>query len=176
MTVNEWFTNNYKLIERVAKDILGDRFGEGISEYYIYLVDNDTVPTSKYYTYWFMKNLKLPNSKINYVPMVLRNAVPEDFDIPDATNYSKIDLMIDLDDEIIVDFLINNYNNEKWLRIYNAIYGRKVQLNLFEEILFEYVFIQGLSIAKIREITGNSQSFIYKMRKELIEKIKKEII
>jgi hypothetical protein len=175
MTVNEWFTENWDMIQRVAKDILGDRFREGISEYYITMIEKNKVPQSKFHTYWFMRNLKLPNSKINYIPSVLKNSAPDDFDIPDIDIDTKIDLMIDLNDEIIVDFLINNYNNEKWLKIYNAIYGRKINLDFFEEILFEYVFIDGLSISKIREITGCSQSFIYKMRKELIEKIKKEL-
>jgi hypothetical protein len=175
MTLNDWFQKNYSIIERTAKDLLYERYGEGVSEYYIHLINKDQIPISRFHTYWFMKNLKLPNSKINYIPTVLRNAAPDDFDTPDTTDYSKIDLMIDLNDEIIVDFLINNYNNERWLKIYNSIYGNKIQLNLFEQILFEYVFINGYSISKIKEITGNSQSFIYKMRKELIEKIKREL-
>lgn len=174
MKINTWFDKNYDSIENMAKILLKERFREGISEYYIHLVEKNKVPTSKYHAYWYMKNLTQKNSKLNYQPIVLRGDL-EGIEIGDSSEELKNDLRMDLKDERLVDFMINNDNNERWMKIYDIIYTKGIKMNLFEEILFEYVFIEGLSIAKIREITGNSQSFIYKMRKELIEKIKKEL-
>jgi hypothetical protein len=174
--IDTWFKENYKSIERVAKDLLGDRFGEGISEYYIYLIDKDVVPTTKYYTYWFMKTLTKSNSKINYQPVGFR-LINNEYVVErsDSDDIKRSDLKLDLGDDTLVDFMMNNPNNDKWLRIYELIYSKKIKMDLFEEILFEYVFIDGLSIRKIVKITGNSKTSIYQMRKELIKKIKEKL-
>lgn len=70
---------------------------------------------------------------------------------------------------------MNNENNERWLKIYELVYRKGLEMNLFERILFQYIFLDGLSIRDIVKITGNSQDYIYKQRKKLIEKIRDKI-
>jgi hypothetical protein len=175
--VDEWITYNFETVQVISKKVLGARFGEGISEYYIYLTKRGSVPEYvEKHIYYFMMNLKRSNSAINYKSLTFQNSIPENFDVPDSGDeLKKWDYLIDLGDEELVDFLVNNHNNDKWIKIWEVFYRNKVKFNLFEKIMFDYVFIKGFSIRKIQQITGNSQDFVYKMRKSLIQKIKEEI-
>lgn len=173
--INDYFDKNYKLIESISKRVLKGRFREGISAYYMYLYDRDTLPTNiATNVYYYMVNMSKPNSEINYSPVTLKGSINEDCHI--TTNIEdKIDLQIDLEDERLVDFLLNNEQTDKWIKIYEVIYLKKIELDLYESIIFDYVFSQGLSIRQIAALTNNSPSWIYKQRKAVIDKIKKAI-
>lgn len=169
--INKWIEINWKDIERISRRILMSRWREGISEYYTNMERSGKEPTLKHF-YYFIKNLEKPNSAINYTPVGFRSGkIP----VVSVDDWKATDMRIDLGNEEAVDFLTNNSQNEKWLKIYNLIYRGGLKLNLFEKILFDYVFIQALSIREIVKITGNSQDYIYKQRRALIEKIKNEI-
>jgi len=173
--LNEWFTQNYKLIEAQARQVLRDRYAEGISLYYEYLYTTNKIPEDlKKNCYNHFKNYAKPNSPLNYIPVTLKGNL-DDLESPVESPELEWDLQLDLKNEEAIDFLLNNKNNEKWMKIYETVYRKHIDLNLFENILFDYVFIQGLSIREISVITGSSTSFIYKIRKELINKIKLKV-
>lgn len=169
--INDYFDKNYKLIENISKRVLKDRFREGISSYYIYLHDKGEVPSNIATNAWyFMSNLSKPNSEINYMPVTLKNTLEED-----QAYYSqidRIDLEIDLQDEKLVDFLLNTEQNDLWIRIYQVFFEKRINFDIFEEVIFDYVFNQGLSIRDISKLTNNSPSWIYRQRKSVIDKIK----
>ena len=174
--INKWINENIKTLESISKRVLFNRWREGLSEYYFYLDRRGDIPKNpERHFYYFMTNLKKGNSAINYTPKTLKG---DDLDYEindDGYSERKNEMMIDLDDEVAVDFLLNNENNERWLKIYDLVYRKGLDLDLFEKILFEYIFIDGMSIRDIVKITGNSQDYIYKQRKKLIEKIKNKI-
>ena len=174
--VDKWINDNIKKLESISKGVLFDRWREGVSEYYLYLVRRGSIPKNpQKHFYYFMTNLSRGNSSINYTPKTLKGS-DLDYDLGDDGRYeSKIDMMIDLNDEVAVDFLLNNENNERWLKIYDLVYRKGLDLDIFEKILFQYIFLDGMSIRDIVKITGNSQDYIYKQRKKLIEKIKNKI-
>lgn len=171
VNLSKWIKENWIMLERVSKLVLGERWREGVSEFYIYLEKTNKKPGERF-TYYFMMNLRRRNSAINYKPITFGEGEMPDIHVSPE---NAIDLMIDLDDEVAVDFLLNNENNERWLKIYNIVYRGGIELDLFEKILFEYIFLKGMSIRDIVKITGNSQDYIYKQRRKLIEKIKMEI-
>lgn len=177
--IDIWINENYKQLEKLAKKYLNSRFGEAISAYYIYLIKKDAIPENPHrHFYYFIQNLLKSRSEINHIPIQLKSNIEiENIEISDSSLEEKrIELIIDLsDDEQIIDFLMNNPNNEKWLKIYEVINTKKLKLDIFEQILFDYVFIKGLSIAKISNITGNTQNYTWRLRKNLIQKIKDEI-
>ena len=174
--INEWIQKEWKVLEAISKRVLFNRWREGISEYYLYLMNKNFIPANpERHFYYYMTNLSKPNSAINYVPKTLKTSDIE-FDISDNGKETlKSDMMLDLNDEVAVDFLLNNENNERWLKIYDLVYRRGLKLDLFEKILFQYIFLDGMSIRDIVKITGNSQDYIYKQRRLLIEKIKSKI-
>jgi hypothetical protein len=174
--INKWINENIKTLESISKKVLFDRWREGLSEYYFYLERKGTIPTNpEKHFYYFMTNLKKGNSAINYTPKTLKSN-GSDFDVSDYSHTErKLDMMLDLDDEVAVDFLLNNENNERWLKIYDLVFRGGLEMDLFERILFQYIFLEGLSIRDIVKITGNSQDYIYKQRRALIEKIKNKI-
>lgn len=173
-------------MEQMSKRVLKSRWREGISSYYLHLYDKGVLPknigTNFYY---FLLNLNKPSSQINYTPIVLRNSYDDMISdcglcykdiLPSDDNLEEsLTLKIDLEDDTLIDFLINNKNNEKWIKIYSIFHQKKIELDLFEEVIFDYVFKQGLSIRKIAELTNNSTQWVYMYRKSLIDKIKKMI-
>jgi hypothetical protein len=171
---NDWIKKNFNILKRISKNILKERWMEGISEYYIWSIENDGVLNERHF-YYFMWNLKRGNSKINYIPSGFKGHDGDIEDFGDRRDLDKVDLMMDLGDEVAVDFLLNNENNERWLKIYEVVYKGGLDMNFFEKILFEYIFLEGLSIRDIVKITGNSQDYIYKQRKRLIERIKSKL-
>lgn len=175
--INDYFDKNYKLIENISKRVLKDRFREGISSYYIYLYDKGEVPSNIATNAWyFMSNLSKPQSEINYVPVTLRDTLDDNHEKGQSWNQLElIDLKIDLEDERLIDFLINNEQTDLWISIYEVFYKKQIDLDIFESIIFDYVFNQGLSIRDIAKLTNNSPSWIYRQRKSVIDKIKKVI-
>jgi hypothetical protein len=174
--INKWINDNWKLLEITSKKVLHNRWREGISEYYLYLIKRGSIPPNpERHFYYFMVNLNKSSSAINYTPKTLKGG-DLDYEFGDD-NYSerKGDMMLDLDDEVAVDFLLNNENNERWLKIYDLVFRGGLEMDLFERILFQYIFLDGLSIRDIVKITGNSQDYIYKQRRALIERIKEKI-
>lgn len=99
-----------------------------------------------------------------------------DYEIPEVhvDIEDLLDMNIDLKDENIIDFLTNNPNTDSWIKLYKIIYKGEIQFNLFEEIMLDYI-LSGLSIKEISKITGNSISWVYQYRKNLIDKIKERI-
>lgn len=175
--VNQYINDNYELIETIAKRVLKARFREGISSYYLHIYDKNKVPPNPpVHIYYYMKNLEKPNSEINYTPVTFKLGVDDAPEIAVEEGWKKVEMMIDLDDEMLVDFLMNNTNNDKWLKIYEVMYSKKVELDMFENILFDYIFVKGWSIRKISAITGNGPSYTYQLRRRLIDKIKTAII
>jgi hypothetical protein len=180
--LNNYFDLHYHKIEEIAKKVLKSRFREGISSYFIYLHNQDKLPARPYpHVYYFMCNLSKPNSEINYIPVTFKT-----FDSEEAEEMMKnlpqnedleVELMmrIDLDDERLIDFLLHNDQNDKWIQIYKIMNEKRVELDLFEEIVFDYVFVQGLSIRDIAKITGNSASWCYRYRKSVIQKLRAAI-
>lgn len=176
MTVEQWIKKEWKVLESISKKILHDRWREGISEYYIFLQKKNIIPPSEKFTYYYMMNLRKSNSAINYIPKALNGVDLDYFELSDEGRTElKVHMMMDLNDEVAVDFLMNNENNERWLKIYNIVYRGGMELDLFEKIIFEYVFLKGMSIREIVSITGNSQDYIYKTRRALIDRIKEEL-
>lgn len=196
MSVNDYFIVNFYQIEKICKKSLKSRYGEGISLYYDHLLKKG-VPKKKLEEslYPFLTMIKKPNGSLNYRPKKIlgysiddyieEDHIHNNFDL-NRVQYNidkldveyvdeRIELMIDLKDEVLSDFLLNNPNNDKWIKIYRVIYDKKIKLDLFEEIVFDYMFNKGLTIKKISEITGNSRSWVQLYRKSLIEKIKKEL-
>ncbi len=162
----------------IAKRVLQERYAEGISELYLHLQEKGILPPKPYsYVYWFFVNLNKRRGKLNFDSDFLLN-YQVDVDGSSPPSYDpgmEWDLALDLKDPVLIDFLLNNHNNQKWTQIYRIIYDKQIELNLFESIMFEYVFLQGLSIREIQKITGNSFSWVYQYRKSLIEKIKKSL-
>lgn len=180
--LNDAFENNLPKIEEIAKRVLIERWREGVNSYFFYLHNKAEVPTNwNTNCYYFMCNLKKPNSEINYIPVGFRSTTDEEQENLILTYRTEDDLenelmlRIDLEDERLVDFLLNNEQNDKWIMIYEILHQKKVKLDLFEEIIFDYVFNQGFSIRHIAKITGNSMSWCYRYRKSVIEKIKRAI-
>jgi hypothetical protein len=176
MSSNDYFIKNYNQIEYTAKLILRERWREGISEYYIYIVEGNKTP-SRSGLYYYLININKKRGKLNFVKGQDKtdfNIEVEDLNI--SYSDDKTEMMMDLNDENIVDFLLNNPNNSKWLKIYEIVYEKKIELNLFEGIIFDYIFIDGFSIKEISAITGNSKSWTQQYRKSLIDKIKKAIV
>jgi len=171
--VNDYIKDNWNIIETISKKVLKERFREGISAYYIHLHKKNIMPSKPaVHVYYFMKNLQRPNSEINYTPVTLKCS-DDGLEIVDSSNdYKKIEMMIDLNDEALVDFLVNNHNSDKWIKIYEVVYSKKIELDMFENILFDYVLIKGWSIRKISEVTGNGRSYTYQLRKKLLDKLK----
>lgn len=174
-------------MEQMAKRVLKTRWREGVSAYYIYLYDRQMVPANFHTNYYyFLVNLSKPQSEINYTPVVLRTSYDAETEGPNLREYNsykehiadpdnleaKLVLAIDLDDEVLIDFLLNNQNNERWIKLYQIFYEKKIELDLFEEIIFDYIFKQGLSIRQIAKLTNNSASWIYRYRKSLLDKIR----
>lgn len=173
--VNKWIEENWSLIESIAKRVLKGRFREGISSYYIHLHEKNKIPPNPpVHIYYFMKNLDKGNSEINYIPVTFRGEDAQILNVV-VSEWNKIEMMIDLDDEMLVDFLHNNTNNEKWIKIYEVMFSNKIELDMFETILFDYIFNKGWSIRKISEVTGNGPSYTYQLRKKLILKIREAI-
>lgn len=175
---------HYDKMREISKRVLKERWREGISSYYLYLYEKGEMPSNLYsHFYYFVVNLAKPSSEINYIPKVLRkNTEDEEFyektmaTIVDQDNLEEqLILKIDLNDAVLEDFLVNNHNNQKWIRLYEIFYQKKLKLDLFEEVIFDYIFIQGLSIRQIAKLTNNSPSWIYRYRKSLIDKIKIEL-
>lgn len=170
--INDYFNQNYKLIENISKRVLKDRFREGMSSYYIYLYDKGEVPSNIATNAWyFMSNLSKPQSEINYVPVTLKGTLEEHHE-QKWDQIEAIDLKIDLEDDRLIDFLINNEQNDLWISIYEVFFEKRLQFDIFEEVIFDYVFNQGLSIREISKLTNNSPSWIYRQRKSVIDKIK----
>jgi hypothetical protein len=172
--VNDFIIKNQSLIESISKKVLKDRWREGVSAYFIHLYDKNKVPTNiATNTWYFMVNLSKPNSEINYVPVTLKGSIDsEDNQNISYTSIEEIEIRIDLVDERLVDFLLNNEQTDLWINIYDVFYKKKIKLDIFEEVIFDYVFNQGLTIREISKLTNNSPSWIYRQRKSLIEKIK----
>jgi hypothetical protein len=181
-SLDNFIEENYNSMEQISKRVLKSRWREGISSYYIYLYDKMKIPTNFHTNfYYFMINLSKPQSEINYVPVVLRSSCDDDKDntsiikenIADSVDLEATLMMqMDLEDEILIDFITNNHNNQKWIKIYEIFYEKKIELDLFEEVIFDYIFKQGLSIREIAKLTNNSPSWIYRYRKSLLDKIK----
>ncbi len=156
----------------ISKRVLKDKWGEGISEYYLILRKSKQLPLYPLpHFYSTMKVLSNSTSPINYKPVTIRHELQ-----PNEPYYSPMDeteLLIDLGDEAIVDFFLNNPYNDKWVRIWSAI--RHLKLNIFEEVIYDYVFIKGYSIDKISKITDIPKSSVYRFRTQLIQKIKDKI-
>ena len=177
MSVNDYFIVNFYQIEKICKKSLKSRYGEGISLYYDHLLKKG-VPKKKLEEslYPFLTMINKPNGKLHYHPKKILGTKVEDFDNIDVEYLDeRIELMIDLKDERLVDFLLNNPNNDKWTKIYRIVYDKKIKLDLFEEIVFDYMFNKGLTIKKISEITGNSRSWVQMFRTSLIKKIKEAL-
>lgn len=176
--INDYFNKNYKLIENISKRVLKDRFREGISSYYIHLYEKNGVPLNIATNAWyFMTNLSKPQSEINYVPVTLKGTIHSKkvFEEQHHQKWNQIDIIdlkIDLEDERLIDFLLNNEQNQLWISIYEVFFEKRLQFDIFEEVIFDYVFNQGLSIRDISRLTNNSPSWIYKQRKSVIDKIK----
>jgi hypothetical protein len=172
---NQYIINNYTKIEEISKRVLKGRWREGVSSYYLYMIEKTIEPKNiNTNCYYYMVNLDKPNGELNYLPIALRDSESEDCEYGEDIE-TKLDMMIDLDNEELVDFLINNDQSDNILKIYKILYEKKLELNLFEQVVFDYVFKDGLSIQKIANITGNSKSWIYRFRKDLITKIKENI-
>lgn len=167
------------MIERTAKIVLKERFREGISNYYLHLIEKQNIPENpKSHCYYYMVNINKPSGELNY--QSIKGLEFGSMDIEEAINIGsddsvKIDMMIDLGDEQMVDFLINNDDSRKWIEIYGVMYGGTVKMDIFERILFDYIFNKGLSISKISQKTGNGKSYTYQLRKKLLEKLKASI-
>jgi hypothetical protein len=174
--IDKWIKDEWKVLEITGKRVLRERWREGISEYYLYLVKRGDIPSNPHrHFYYFMVNLSKTSSAINYTPKTLKGSDLE-WDLGDGgMSAMKLDMMIDLEDEVAVDFLMNNDNNERWLKIYDIVFRGGLEMDFFEKILFQYIFLEGMSIRDIVKITGNSQDYIYKQRKSLIKKIKEKI-
>lgn len=166
--------SDYREIEAMAKRLAVGQWREAISELYITIHKKGIKPDKKW-IYWFFKNITKVNSPLNYKPIAFRgDEINEDLG-GTWEQFNEVDIEIDTGSKEIVDFLINHENKDKWIKIWNIVYKKDIKLDLFEKILFEYIFIQGLSIRDIVKITGNSQNYIYEQRRALISKIKKEI-
>lgn len=173
LEANEFITKNYPKIVEIAKRVLKDKWRDGISSYYMHIQKKGIGKNPIPYCYWYFNNLNRPYSELNYVPVTVRN----DYDDINMNKYTynpedEWNMNIDLDNDILVDFLNNNKNNGKWIKIWKVIYDKKIEMDLFEEVIFDYIFKQGLSISEIAKITNNNKSWIYTYRKSLINKIK----
>ena len=163
-----------KVIESIAKKAIGNRWREGVSLYYLHLYEKNYIPKNvEVYTWFFMKNINKPSGKLNYKKKLEKTY---DYEIPEVhvDIEDLLDMNIDLKDENIIDFLTNNPNTDSWIKLYKIIYKGEIQFNLFEEIMLDYI-LSGLSIKEISKITGNSISWVYQYRKNLIDKIKERI-
>lgn len=173
--VNKYIESNWGLIESIAKRVLKGRFREGISSYYMHMVKKNKLPkNAATHIYYYMLNLDKSRSDINYIPVMFRGGDIDNVKIG-YDEWVKVDMMMDLNDAKLVDFLINNANNEKWIKIYEVLFSEKIKLNMFENILFDYIFNKGLSIRKIAKLTGNGDSYTYDLRKKLINKIREAL-
>jgi phage antirepressor YoqD-like protein len=119
-----------------------------------------------------MENLSKSSSEINYIPVTLKNGDLENINIAYDEETKRVEMMIDLGDEKLVDFLLNNTNNIKWIKIWEVMYVNKIEMDMFETILFDYIFNKGYTIRKISAITGNGISYTYELRKKLLDKIR----
>jgi hypothetical protein len=174
METNKYIENNWQLFTEISKRVLNGRWGEGLSEYSLYLLESNKVPPNPpVHCYYYMKNLSKSNSKINYKPLTFQNKL--DFDIVGEDPEDEINMRIDFNDPELVDFLLHNELSDKWIKIFKVVHRGEVHLDLFEQILFEYIFLKGYSAKKISEITGNSVSWVFGKRKKLILKIKEKI-
>jgi hypothetical protein len=178
-SISSIFESNWSKMEEMSKRILKDRWREGISSYYIHLSDRNKIPQNIFVNfYYFLVNLSKPQSEINYTPVTLRKSIYDDGIVSELYGSIKVDvetemmLKIDLGDDTLIDFLLNNHNNDKWIKLYKIFYEKKIELDLFEEVVFDYIFKQGLSIRQIAKMTDNHPSWIYRYRKSLLDKIK----
>ena len=163
------------MIESISKMVLGDRFREGISSYYIHLHKKKLIPDDvNSHVYWFMYNLRKPQSELNYTPIVMRGDFIDDHYFGHNPEKELI-MNIDIKDPILIDFLLNNKNTDLWIRIYDVVYNKKIDLNMFENIIFDYTFNKGMSVKDIAKITGNSYSWVYSFRRDVIKKIKNAV-
>jgi hypothetical protein len=175
MSINQYIQTNWELFTQISKKVLQSRWREGISEYYIHLIDKNKIPTNPpVHCYYFMQNINKPNGPLNYKPVTLKTSI-NDIEVADHFNEDELDINIDFVDEELKDFLLHNTNSEKWIKIFKVVHRREVDLDLFETILFEYIFLNGYSAKHISEITGNSISWVFGKRKKLINKIKEKI-
>jgi hypothetical protein len=175
--INDWITYNYQLILQISKKILRDRYCEGISSYYLHLYKKKEIPKNAgSHIYYYMNYLLKPKSDINYSSNMFKNQQLVGDEVYDDMMDAKIDLNIDFDDnDELIDFLLNNDNSKKWIKIYEILYTNKVELDIFEKSLFDYIFQDGLSVRQVATLTNSSVSWIYQKRVELIKKIKDAI-
>jgi len=174
--MNEWIEENYKMIETIAKRVLSDRYGEGISAYYLHLINKDKIPANPpVTTYYFMVNLKKPKSSINYQKFQHKIQTFTGYEVIEHNEEKLNDMKMDLQDPTMIDFLHNNDNNEKWVQIYEILYSKKINLDLFEQRLFDLIFYENLSIRSIAKLTQSSPSWVYQKRKSLLEKIREAL-
>ena len=169
-SIADYFTKHNSKFVEIAKRGLGDRYGEALSSYYMDLYKNG-LPKYKNgfaHFYFFITNLRKPMSEINYIPKPLLNdltGVDVSYD-----PMVKVELEIDLQDDKLVDFFMNNPYNDKWMCLYKT--KENLSLDIFEDIIYEMVFIDGLSVREIAKLTNNSPSWVYQYRKRVIQKIK----
>jgi hypothetical protein len=161
-------------MEEISKIVLGSRWREAPSIYYLYLEKKGIPESGLVHYYHFCKNLNKPKSEINYIPLSMSGREPfEDELWHDDEPYMT--MMIDLENEELVDFLLRHENNDKWIKIWEVFWCSNVDFDLFESRLFELIFLEGKSIKEISNITETSNSWISRHKKKLIEKIKESI-
>jgi len=173
-SVATYFVNNYNIMETISKKLLKSRFREGLSLYYIHLHKKKETPVYLEGSITqFIKNINKPNGDLHRSPVNLSYI---DYDLGQSEDPTeKMDMMLDIKDEMIIDFLLNGKNNDKWIKIYDVIYNKKLELNMFESIVYDYVFIKHMSISQISAITGNSRTWVQTYRKQVIQKIKDKL-
>lgn len=180
MNGSQWVEENYKFLETWSKRWSPNYWDELISFYCLYIHMNWTkfsaIPDDeqrlKFTQTWMSNNTKWRNSDFNKSIRV--NSMDEEYDIPELSEESFIEVTCETDREDIKDFMLDLNRRFSEYDVNRIMIMRKIYLGLdtHEKVLYDMYFTQMLSMRAIGKKIDLPLSAVFNMLNELKIKLK----
>lgn len=180
MNGGSWIEKNYKFLEMWSKRWSPEHWVDLLSMYCIYINSNwskfsaipDNEQRLKFTQTWFSNNVKWSNSDFNKSIKV--NSFGEEYDIPEESEESFVEITCETNREDIKDFMLDLNRRFSEHDVTRIMTMRKIYLTLetHEKVLWDLYFTQMLSMRAISKKVDLPLSAVYNMISELKIKLK----
>lgn len=180
MRGSKWVEDNYSFLEIWAKRWSPNYWDELLSFYCLYIDGNwikfsaipDDEQRLKFSQTWMKNNVGWYNSDFNKAIKV--NSMGEEYDIPEESEDTFIEITCETDREDIKDFMLDLSRRFSEYDVTRIMLMRRIYLGLdtHEKVLYDLYFSQMLSMRAISKKIDLPLSAVFNMINELKNKIK----